>query len=317
MGADILERADFFRLDANRRLQTSRNADWGQFLTPAPVARLLAELLEGKQKDVRILDAGAGVGSLTAAAVTALCQRAKKPQSLHVSAFEIDEHLTAYLTNTLALCRAECEAAGIKFTSEVVEGDFLLAAADRLDEGLFGEVALPFTTAILNPPYRKINARSESRRLLSRMGIETTNIYTGFLAVTARMLGAGGELVAITPRSFCNGSYFRPFRESFLSQMALRTLHVFESRQQAFQEDEVLQGERDPARSQRKRPGKGDDRLQRGAGRRAAAFPSSRLCRRGAAGRQAILHSHLRRRDRRPGQWSARRVREARLPTWG
>jgi adenine-specific DNA-methyltransferase len=25
-----------------------------------------------------------------------------------------------------------------------------------------------------------------------------------------------GELVAITPRSFCNGPYFRAFRESFL-----------------------------------------------------------------------------------------------------
>ena len=45
----------------------------------------------------------------------------------------------------------------------------------------------------------------------------------------------------LTPRSFCNGPYFRPFREDFLSQLELRRLHVFESRQAAFRNDSVLQ----------------------------------------------------------------------------
>jgi adenine-specific DNA-methyltransferase len=48
-------------------------------------------------------------------------------------------------------------------------------------------------------------------------------------------------LVAITPRSFCNGRYFRPFRADFLSRMALRELHLFESRKAAFADDDVLQ----------------------------------------------------------------------------
>jgi adenine-specific DNA-methyltransferase len=73
------------------------------------------------------------------------------------------------------------------------------------------------------------------------MGVETSNLYTGFLAAAVRLLEPGGEMVAITPRSFCNGSYFRPFRQSFLREMALRRLHVFDSRQQAFRDDAVLQ----------------------------------------------------------------------------
>jgi adenine-specific DNA-methyltransferase len=61
------------------------------------------------------------------------------------------------------------------------------------------------------------------------------------VALVTRLLDKGGELVAITPRSFCNGPYFKPFREDFLDAMSLRRLHVFESRSAAFSGDAVLQ----------------------------------------------------------------------------
>jgi len=48
-------------------------------------------------------------------------------------------------------------------------------------------------------------------------------------------------MVAITSRSFCNGPYFRPFREFFLGQMSFEHIHVFESRKEAFRDDDVLQ----------------------------------------------------------------------------
>src|SRR5205085_6772368 len=99
----------------------------------------------------------------------------------------------------------------------------------------------PFNAAILNPPYRKINSDSHTRRLLREAGIETSNLYTGFLALAAKLLCEGGEMAAICPRSFCNGPYFKPFREQFLDAMSLRQLHVFESRSAAFQHDDVLQ----------------------------------------------------------------------------
>ena len=61
---------------------------------------------------------------------------------------------------------------------------------------------------------------SQPRRLLSRMGIETSNLYTGFLAVAVRLLAPSGELVAITPRSFCNGIHFNGKR--FLGRKNIR-----------------------------------------------------------------------------------------------
>src|SRR5713226_175418 len=65
------------------------------------------------------------------------------------------------------------------------------------------------------------------------------NIYAFFLAAAAQMLRPGGELVAITPRSFCNGLYFRGFRHWFFAKMALDHIHLFESRKETFRD--VLQ----------------------------------------------------------------------------
>ena len=48
-------------------------------------------------------------------------------------------------------------------------------------------------------------------------------------------------MVAITPRSFCNGPYFLPFRRLLLSDMAIRRIHTFAARDAAFKDDEVLQ----------------------------------------------------------------------------
>jgi adenine-specific DNA-methyltransferase len=106
---------------------------------------------------------------------------------------------------------------------------------------LFGASKIGFNAAILNPPYRKINSDSRTRRLLREADIETSNLYAGFLALAAKLLAENGEMVAICPRSFCNGPYFKPFREQFLDAMSLRRIHVFESRSAAFHRDAVLQ----------------------------------------------------------------------------
>jgi len=67
------------------------------------------------------------------------------------------------------------------------------------------------------------------------------NIYALFMAVTADLLQPTGEMVAITPRSYFNGPYFKRFRKWFFDRMTVRQIHVFESRSDAFKNDSVLQ----------------------------------------------------------------------------
>lgn len=241
--ADLLNRIDFLRLDAGRRREKDRQARLGQFFTPAPIARLMASMLTFHSSTVHILDAGAGVGSLFAACVAELCNRDKHPQKIYVTAYEIDESLIPYIHDTFRLCQSVCERAGVTFAGVVRQRDFIADSVEVLQETLFSsEREKPaYTCAILNPPYRKIQTRSVERKLLQTLGIESSNLYAGFLAIATQLLTERGELVAITPRSFCNGPYFKHFRQRFLQTMSLRRLHVFDARDKAFQDDAVLQ----------------------------------------------------------------------------
>jgi len=213
----------------------------GQFLTPQPVAEFMASLFEIHRNEVHLLDAGAGAGALSAALVGRLCHEPRKPKHISITAYEVDAAQIESLRATLDDCRRECERVGISFSATVLNEDFIAAAVPMVRSDLFGSKPLPFNVAIINPPYRKIRSDSSARLLLRSADIEASNLYAGFVALIIRLLVNGGELVAITPRSFCNGPYFKPFREDFLETMSLRRLHVFKSRSAAFSRDAVLQ----------------------------------------------------------------------------
>jgi len=210
----------------------------GQFMTPPPVARLMASMLTTAHEDVRLLDAGAGVGSLTAAAIAHYLGSDTPPTRIEVVAYEIDPILVEYLARTLELCEVACAAAGIAFEARVEAQDFLADAAQR--NFSLADKAY-FNCAIQNPPYRKIGTDSVEREVCRTMGVQATNLYAAFLGATIHLLEEDAELVAITPRSFANGPYFKQFRRFLLAQITLRRLHVFDSRSHAFRGDAVLQ----------------------------------------------------------------------------
>ncbi|MCC6823270.1 MAG: Eco57I restriction-modification methylase domain-containing protein [Verrucomicrobia subdivision 3 bacterium] len=218
-----------------------RQEELGQFLTATPVADFMASMFGPLPKTVRLLDAGAGAGSLTSAFVSWCCEKHDAVRAIEATLYELDGEILDALAGTMRECERLCSEAGIRFTFTIHSGDFIQEMSARLAGDLFGKLPPSFDAAIANPPYRKINTDSAERRALRSVGVETSNLYTGFIALIQRLLVPGGQLVGITPRSFCNGPYFRPFREDFLSHLELRRLHVFESRQTAFREDSVLQ----------------------------------------------------------------------------
>lgn len=218
-----------------------RQQELGQFLTASPVAAFMAGMFESLPRTVRLLDAGAGAGALTSAFVSRCCEKRGRVRVIEATLYEIDGQILDALAATLHECERRCKDAGIRFRFTIHATDFIEEMSVCLAGDLFGSVPPAFDVAIANPPYRKISTNSHARRALRSVGIETSNLYTGFIALIHRLLVPGGQLVGITPRSFCNGPYFRPFREDFLGQVALRRLHVFESRKAAFREDSVLQ----------------------------------------------------------------------------
>ncbi len=238
----LLATVEAARVRATSALDPGARAELGQFLTPAAVASFMASMSDRpKGSTVRVLDAGAGVGSLSAALVDVLLGSRRVPSGIEVTAYEVDPPLLRRLRHTMALCEGEATRSGVRFKASVLGEDFILSASEMVEGGLLAPPKRFFDVAILNPPYKKIRTDSPERRRLQAAGLETTNLYTAFLYLAAHLLVPGGELIAITPRSFCNGPYFRNFRRAFLSMMAVERIHVFDRRDKAFGDDGVLQ----------------------------------------------------------------------------
>jgi adenine-specific DNA-methyltransferase len=229
------------RLDVSSKTEPGVKSQYGQFMTPSSIAAFMASLFRHTNEDVSLLDAGAGLGSLSAAFLREFCRRDIKPGNIHITAFEIDEVLFQFLNATLKHCRELCRQSGILLATDARKDDFIEQAVSELSDRFFTNDDFLFSHVILNPPYRKIGTNSRYRRILGTLGIETSNLYSAFLSLAVKLLKPGGELVAITPRSFCNGPYFKFFRKLLLTSVSLDRIHVFESRADAFNDDQVLQ----------------------------------------------------------------------------
>jgi adenine-specific DNA-methyltransferase len=238
MNAVARQREDDFEGVSSRK---EIRHELGQFFTPRAIADFMASVFEVRRSNWDLLDAGAGDGALSVSLVKRICALHHKPEKISITAYEFDKTFIIPLQAAMDECRKDCEHAGIRFSASILNEDFIASAVPMVNDDFFAPHKPHYNAAIVNPPYRKIRSDSSSRLLLRSAGIETSNLYAGFIALITKLLADQGELVAITPRSFCNGPYFKQFRTEFLEMMSLRRLHLFESRSAAFSRDNVLQ----------------------------------------------------------------------------
>lgn len=227
----MLTHVERLRHDVAGLTPRSHKSAMGQFMTPARVAKFMASLFVPRDGEFRLLDAGAGLGALTCAVLDRWLSGEMGHGPMTAEVFELDNHLRPLLESTLA---SYTQQSGVVVCCK--GDDYLAAAAADIGHG-----RSDFTHAILNPPYKKINARSDARAQARRIGLETVNFYSAFVGMALAQMREGGQLVAIIPRSFCNGPYYKPFRRFVLERAALHHIHLFGSRTQAFRDDEVLQ----------------------------------------------------------------------------
>lgn len=234
MGSDLVERAERNRLAALTGLDPKTQDALGQFFTPARAASLIASMPRLPEAGgLRVLDPGAGSGMLSAALVDRVL--VERPElAIHVVAVECEPRVLPQLHDTLEACSQEADG---RMTFDVIEADYITAST-----GLQADPRLSnFDLIIQNPPYGKLAASSAARVAVRQSGADAPNLYAAFLALAAAALRTGGQLVAITPRSFFNGPYFGTFRGYLLDQISLERVHVFESRSTVFADTGVLQ----------------------------------------------------------------------------
>src|SRR4030043_1076571 len=213
----------------------------GQFFTPKQVSIFMAELFDINRDKITLLVPGAGTGVLSAAFCEKLLSR-KKPVSLVIDTFENDPEIIPLLKKVLQECKKDLEGKGSRVEFNVLAKDFILTNDTYLNgPGLFERGEKFYDFVISNPPYYKVGTESPYSRMMAELICGQPNIYAFFMTMAANMLADKGEMVFITPRSFCSGLYYKNFRKWFLRKVSIARIHIFESRKDIFDKDGVLQ----------------------------------------------------------------------------
>jgi adenine-specific DNA-methyltransferase len=220
--------------DASTERSADRKRELGQFMTSAETAAELASWLElDPSKDVQLLEPSAGTGAL----VSAVAARLRDwPSRVTADVVEIDRVFLEPLM-------AAVDELGPNADSRVIIADFLERSLDYVDQpaGVDQELRGSYTHILMNPPYARLASSSEHSVALSQVGLQSTNLYSAFMSLALKSLRPGGQLVAIVPRSFCNGRYFRRLRKQIRFEGDVRKVRVIGSRTDSFKHDGVIQ----------------------------------------------------------------------------
>ena len=236
-----------YSYEQGKRVLENREAnalkEHGQFLTPPSVARYMAKQLGSFKNGDTLLEPACGSGVLVCAVTERLIAE-KNPLEIWVNAYETDKELAELSGLVFEIASQKAKKHNIKIHWQVFQEDFVLACLPDEQPSFFGvneSHRKKFNFVISNPPYFKLNAEDKRVKAVSGKLNGHTNIYTLFMALSAKLLSPRGKACFIVPRSFCSGAYFSEFRRDLLKDVTPFSLHVFQSRNDVFKGDDVLQ----------------------------------------------------------------------------
>ncbi len=207
----------------------------GQFFTSPVTAKFMAGLFDIPDKAVlKVLDAGAGSGILSAALMERL-DSIESIECVNLICYELDENVLPLLEDTLAYISQHVH---FKLIYEIHRENFITS-----QEHAFKEKKHLFQADICigNPPYKKISKIAEEAIAMPEVCHGAPNLYFLFAAMSLFDLAKGGEMVYIIPRSWTSGAYFKAFREYLLKNGSIDHIHLFVSRDKVFASESVLQ----------------------------------------------------------------------------
>lgn len=221
----------------SQSINNKEKAKYSQYFTEGAVAQQMAKMLTIKTGAV-IGDHGAGTGLLCSTVLAyALAEQSNEKIPFTLNAYELDGRLHKAFGESMSEIDFFAQSLLNASPNVTLNGDFTQVVDSIKNGTLTGFL----DSAILNPPYQKLNQQTDFAKLMKEHLVATPNMYAAFIALSIAMLKPSGELVAIVPRSFTNGTYFKAFRK-FLKEMGSIDWFVrYQGRSNLFRGDNVLQ----------------------------------------------------------------------------
>ncbi len=223
---------------------TKHKKEKGQFFTPKGIADFMSSLVTISLSKIKILDPGCGMAILSCSLIEFLVSNNKEIKEIELVVYETDNSILPYLEMILDYLKEWLNKKDIHLAITISTNDFVLENKICFEKSaplFFDEQVKTYDIVISNPPYFKI-PKDDSRAIAAKSIVwGQPNIYSIFMMVAAKLLKNNGQLVFITPRSFTSGNYFRAFREAFFKEIEIEHIHLFGSRTDAFEKDNILQ----------------------------------------------------------------------------
>lgn len=216
----------------------------GQFFTPLAISEFMGGVAtpSGK-KNIYVLDPGCGLAILSCTLIEHLVE-AGKSEHISLALYETDKKVVPLTEDVLSYLKVWCQERDVNLDYQLNESDFVLEKCECLDgtDTIFGDMfdTERFDYIISNPPYFKVAKDDIHTRSCASIVDGQTNIYALFMAICAKMLAEGGQMIFITPRSFASGRYFQSFRDFLFQHVSIDLIHLFNTRKDTFAKDEVL-----------------------------------------------------------------------------
>lgn len=231
------EYADRLGLFYAKNITAIHKKKYGQFFTPIPIAKLMASFCSISKAEIKILDPGCGSSILSCALIEYLYENNNSIRKIELKSYEVEPDLISFSNKILNYLQKWLKEKEISFSYLIYNEDFILKKSEELKT----ENVERFDVIIANPPYFKLSKNDCRVITVSELIGKQTNIYSIFMGLSAKLLSRNGELIFITPRSFASGKYFETFRNEFFSDVQLDRIHIFNSRNNTFKRDKVLQ----------------------------------------------------------------------------
>lgn len=190
-----------------------------QYFTPIEEADMLIEDIEIKRIDtVKILDPACGNGILLIKILEKIISNNDKLRTIIIHIYEIEAELldnVKYLMSTIKFNH-------INFQIEFYNEDFLNSANN-----------VKYDYIIMNPPYKKINAKDVPKDL-DKFLYGQPNLYHLFITKALELVEENGLICIISPKNYLSGKYTEKLRKYIIKNFSMVKIHTFNDRNKYF-----------------------------------------------------------------------------------